>query len=146
MLAARNSLSGMGMVGQLCYAKLDLELHHNYGAYENCDIEEKLCEVLKPYRVQFEEKVPTIMLQFSHIFSGEYSAGYYSYKWAEVLDADAFTRFNESGVLGGDVGRQFRGKILSRGDSVDADELYRDFMGRDPKLEPLLIRSGLCDE
>ncbi|MDR0679695.1 MAG: M3 family metallopeptidase [Puniceicoccales bacterium] len=146
MLAARNHQSGMAMMGQLCLAKLDLELHHNYKAYKNCDIEEKLSTVLKPYRVQFEEKVPTIMLQFSHIFSGGYSAGYYSYKWAEVLDADAFTRFHDSGVLSEEIGSQFRQKILSQGDSVDADVLYRNFMGRDPKLEPLLIRSGLYDK
>ncbi|MDR1255682.1 MAG: M3 family metallopeptidase [Puniceicoccales bacterium] len=146
MLAARNHLSGMAMMRQLCFAKLDLELHHNYGAYKNCDIEEKLCDILQPYRVQFEEKIPTITLQFGHIFGGGYSAGYYSYKWAEVLDADVFTRFSDGGVLSSEIGQQFREKILSQGDSMDADVLYRNFMGRDPQLEPLLIRSGLYDD
>lgn len=146
MLSARNHLSGMSMMGQLCYAKLDLELHEKYQEYQNCDIEAKLREILKTYRVQFDEPVPTIMLQFSHIFAGGYAAAYYSYKWAEVLDADAFTKFHDAGIVSEEVGHQFREKILSRGDSIDADILYRDFMGRDPLLEPLLRRSGMVDE
>ncbi|MDR2435740.1 MAG: M3 family metallopeptidase [Puniceicoccales bacterium] len=146
MLAARNYLSGVSMMGQLSHAKLDLELHYNYEAYRDGNIEKKLREVLKAYRVPFEDEVPTITLQFSHIFGGGYSAGYYSYKWSEVLDADAFTRFYKAGVLSEEIGHQFREKILSKGDSADADELFRSFMGRDPKLEPLLIRSGMCDQ
>lgn len=146
MCAVRKYLPGMSMMGQLCYAKLDLELHQNYPHYKDHDIEAELRNVLRSYRVPFKREVPTIMLEFLHIFDGGYAAGYYSYKWAEVLDADAFTRFLEAGVVDEEVGHQFRDKILSRGDSKDADVLYRDFMGRDPSLEPLLIRSGMVDE
>ncbi|MDE6432180.1 MAG: M3 family metallopeptidase [Opitutales bacterium] len=146
MTAVRKYMASMGMMRQLSLAKLDLELHQNYPAYKNCDIESKLQDVLQTYRVNFPEPVPTITLEFGHIFSGGYAAGYYSYKWAEVLDADAFTKFLANGIISAEVGHQFREKILSRGDSQDADVLYRDFMGRDPSLEPLLIRSGMVDE
>ncbi|MDR1401515.1 MAG: M3 family metallopeptidase [Puniceicoccales bacterium] len=145
MIAAKNHLSGSGMMGQLCFAKLDLELHQKYDNYADVDIEQELREILKSYRIELSEYVPTIILSFKHIFGGGYAAGYYSYKWAEVLDADAFNKFKSDGVLSRKVGDEFRKKILSRGDSEEADVLYRDFMGRDPDIEPLFLRSGLID-
>ena len=80
---------------------------------------------------------------FTHIFSGGYAAGYYSYKWAEVLEADAFSLFKEKGIFNREVAAAFREKLLSKGGTVDADILFRDFRGRDPRPEALLEKMGM---
>ena len=145
MLRARNFMAGNTMMRQLAFAKLDLHIHRNLARQEFDSLESSLQETLKGYLPKRKTTPRTIALRFSHLFSSPvgYAAAYYSYKWAEVLDADAFTRFKKEGIMNKETGIDFREKILSKGNSVPPDQLYRDFMGRDPEVEPLLIRSGL---
>ncbi len=147
MLRSRNFHSARNTMRQLSFAKMDLELHCNFENFSSENFEEKLEELLSDYYYPTKTKQPLNLFQFSHLFADStgYAAGYYSYKWAEVLDADVFTRFRNEGVLNGYVGKEFREKILSKGNSEDPEKLFRDFMQRNPDINSLLKREGLLE-
>lgn len=143
MLAARNYGEASFFMRQLCFGKIDLELHTHTEKYAGRDIEEVDREILADYRIPLTEQSNSCLRCFSHIFNGGYESGYYSYKWAEMLEADAFSRFAKEGIFNPQTGRDFRRCILSQGNSRPAAELYRDFMQRDPDPSALLKRSGI---
>ena len=146
MTAARNFRSATMTMRQVALGKMDLLLHIKTDEFiGEGDVEPKVRAAVAPCLIPTEPPAPTIIKRFSHLFSDPvgYAAGYYSYKWAEVLDADAFTRFRREGIFNPIVGRDFVDKILSRGNSEDPAELFRQFMGRDPDVHALLVRSGL---
>lgn len=145
MLAARNFQSAMMTMRQLSLGKMDLEMHLNPEKYYEGDLDEELREVLEGYLVPLSVPASVIVRRFTHLFSSPvgYAAGYYSYKWAEVLDADAFTRFEKEGINNPETGMAFREHVLSKGNSEDPSILFKRFMGRDPDSQALLKRSGL---
>jgi len=145
MKRARTFRSANAQMRQLGFGFVDLLLHTEYSPETDGDVIEysrKLFQQFSPAPLPPEH---AMIAAFTHLFANPvgYGAGYYSYKWAEVLDADAFTRFRELGIFSAEAGGEFREKILARGDSEDPAELYRRFMGRDPNPEALLERAGL---
>ena len=128
---------------QLSFAKIDLELHTNPDNFLSANIEEKARETIRPYSQEYTETPHTILHHFTHVFGDPvgYAAGYYSYKWAEVLDADAFTRFEKEGILNPQTGRNFADTILKPGKTVDELQAFRNFMNRDPNPDALIKRT-----
>ena len=142
IVAAKNYLAGYAQVRQLHYGLLDMSWHTltELPSESTVDFEAK---ALAPYAVMPAVEGTAFSGSFSHIFSGGYSAGYYSYKWAEVLEADAFSLFKEKGIFNTEVATSFRENILSKGGTDDAAVLYRNFRGHDPQPEALMQKLGL---
>ncbi|MCF7200569.1 oligopeptidase A [Pseudomonas oligotrophica] len=144
MLAAKNFQSGMMMVRQLEFSLFDFELHATHGDGRSVlEVLEAIRDEVSVLRPPRENRFPN---SFAHIFAGGYAAGYYSYKWAEVLSSDAFSRFEEEGVFNAETGRAFREAILARGGSQEPMVLFVDFRGREPSIDALLRHLGLSQE
>ena len=145
IVASKNYLSGYFQVRQLQFGLLDMAWHSLESLPQTDPVSfEKAA--LKPYEVMPGVAETAISPGFSHIFAGGYAAGYYSYKWAEVLEADAFSLFQEKGIFNTEVSHSFRENILSRGGSEDAAVLYRNFRGHDPEPEALMKKLGLSSK
>ncbi len=147
MVRAKNFRSANAMMRQLGFATVDLALHVLYDPAKDGDVIEYARRQLAPFAVAPLPEGYAMIASFSHLFSSPvaYAAGYYSYKWAEVLDADAFSRFKREGVFNRRTGGEFRRLLLSRGNSDEPMELFRRFMGREPDPNALLERSGLLE-
>lgn len=157
MIAARRFMGGWAQMRQLSLGTVDLALHAELAPALRKDAPESIDESVDLEQgdrtmdfgeVRFADFAPDpafaryhILTSFSHLFAGGYAAGYYSYLWSEVLDADVFTRFRNEGIFNRETGRAYVESILSRGDSADPDELFREFMGRGPDAEALLERN-----
>ena len=147
LLASRTYMSATVMLRQIHFGLVDIELHHRYqpgGKETVVDVRNRIAEnttVLKPLPED------AFLCAFGHIFSGGYAAGYYSYKWAEVLSADAFAAFEEAGLEDekamAETGKRFRETVLALGGSLPPMEVFKSFRGREPSTQPLLIHSGL---
>jgi len=143
MLAARNFQSGMQTVRQLEFAMFDMRVHHDLDPSGSRSVLDLLGEVRREVAVVIPPAFNRFPHSFSHIFAGGYGAGYYSYKWAEVLSADAYSLFEDMGVLDPEAGERFRREILGVGGSRPAMESFVAFRGREPSIEALLRHSGM---
>ena len=146
LLAARNFQSAIAMVRQLEFALFDFRLHHEYRPGEDAQVRRVLKEVRDEVAVIQPPDSNRFENAFGHIFSGGYAAGYYSYLWAEVLSADAFSRFEEEGIFAPAAGADFLEEVLARGGSEPPSELFRRFRGRDPDVAALLRHTGIVKE
>ena len=144
MRQARNFQSAMQMIRQLEFAIFDLRIHRDYNQESGARIHDTLNAVRKQVAVIEVPAFNRFENGFTHIFGGGYAAGYYSYKWAEVLSADAFSAFEENGIFCRDTGNKFLECILEQGGSRDPMELFREFRGREPSIDALLRHSGLA--
>lgn len=144
MLTARNFQAAMQMLRQLEFALFDFRLHQEFDPASADQIPALLDEVRSQVAVMTPPAFNRFQHSFSHIFAGGYAAGYYSYKWAEVLSADAFSRFEEEGIFNPATGHSFLKNILEKGGSKEPMELFRAFRGREPQVDALLRHSGIA--
>ena len=147
MIAAKNFQSGLAMLRQIELSVFDMRLHSDFAPGPGRGPAQTALELLAEVRERIAVLKPPAYNRFpnnfSHIFAGGYAAGYYSYKWAEVLSADAYSFFEEKGVLSREAGKRFKEEILSVGGSRSAAESFRAFRGREPRVEALLRHSGM---
>ncbi|HLE94619.1 MAG TPA: M3 family metallopeptidase [Sulfuricaulis sp.] len=143
MIAAKNFQSGMQFARQLEYALFDMRLHSNHDPERGASVQQLLDEIRAAVAVIIPPAFNRFQNSFSHVFAGSYAAGYYSYKWAEVLSADAFSKFEENGVFDRATGLEFMRNILEQGGSREPMELFVNFRGRAPRMDALLRHSGL---
>ena len=146
MLAAKNFQAGMQMVRQLEFALFDIKLHRNYNQENPLAVQAVIDEVRSLLSVYPVPDFNRFQHSFGHIFAGGYAAGYYSYKWAELLSADAFSSFEESGIFNSETGARFLESILQQGGSKDPMELFVGFRGREPTVDALLRHSGIVSD
>ncbi|UUO23858.1 oligopeptidase A [Colwellia sp. M166] len=143
MLAAKNFQSAMQMIRQLEFSLFDFKMHAQYSPEKGDEIQQVLNQVRDDYAVFKAPEFNRFQHSFGHIFGGGYAAGYYSYKWAEVLSADAFSRFEEEGIFNQTVGHDFLSNVLEMGGSKEPSELFKAFRGREPSIDALLRHSGI---
>jgi len=143
MVAAKNLQSGIQFVRQLEYAIFDMRLHSPGFDPARDEVRALLAQVRREVAVYPIPDYDHFPNQFPHVFAGGYSAGYYSYKWAEVLSADAYGAFEEAGVLDSRTGGRFRDEVLGRGGSRPALESFVAFRGRPPQIDALLRHNGM---
>ncbi|HLS87733.1 MAG TPA: M3 family metallopeptidase [Burkholderiales bacterium] len=143
MTAAKNFQSGLSMLRQIEFAVFDMRLHSDFDPAAGRTVQALLEEVRDQVAVLKPPAYNRFPNSFSHIFAGGYAAGYYSYKWAEVLSADAYAAFEERGVLSPEMGAKFKEEILAVGGSRPAADSFRAFRGREPSVEPLLRHNGM---
>jgi oligopeptidase A len=144
LLGSRTFQAGMQTVRQLEFALFDLRIHSEYAPERAGRIAEILQQVRDRVAVIKPPEFNRFAHSFQHIFSGGYAAGYYSYKWAEVLAADAFSAFEEHGIFNHEISQRFLSSILEQGGSRDAMDAFVEFRGRKPQIEPLLKQLGLA--
>ncbi|WP_455201892.1 oligopeptidase A [Kaarinaea lacus] len=144
MTAAKNFQSGMQMVRQLEFALFDFRMHLEYDPAIGARVQQTLDDVRQEVAVITPAAYNRFQHSFSHIFAGGYAAGYYSYKWAEVLSADAFAKFEETGIFNRQTGEKFLHAVLEQGGSREPMELFVEFRGREPTIEALLRHSGIA--
>ena len=143
MLAAKNYQSAMQMIRQLEFSLFDFKMHAQYSPEKGDEIQQVLNQVRDDYAIIKAPEFNRFQHSFGHIFGGGYAAGYYSYKWAEVLSADAFSRFEEEGIFNQEVGQDFLTNVLEMGGSKEPSELFKAFRGREPNIDALLRHCGI---
>jgi oligopeptidase A len=144
MQQAKNYQSAMQMMRQLEIASFDFRMHRDYDPARGARIHSTLNRVREEIAVMQPPAFNRFENSFTHIFGGGYAAGYYSYKWAEVLSADAFSAFEETGIFNRDTGNKFLNSVLEQGGSREPMELFIEFRGREPTIDALLRHSGLA--